>query len=658
MAEGRTSFAAELQALYAKGDFAGVIAVVRAHADAMTADADALLFAGLAFAGAGLFGEAADHLRSAFRLRPLDPGVKGALARVLLLRGEEAEAELLMRELAEAARADAAAALHLSDTYLQAGRSEDAFHLLSKAIVSFDHPLIDARLAEAAIRTRRFDDGVAAARRTEKRLGAHPSALNVAGPAALIAEDQAWLNKITTEIERRPVAEAAVAFDKWAEMLLAGEQWKAALFSAERAAELQQTAPRWRLVCDLRLATRETSTAEKAALAALAFDPQDAAAMTLLARCRMMSGDIADARNILLNAVRADPASAVAFDYLTQIDPNAMTADMAAHLDDLLSRNALPNESRAKALLSLARRNETGGDTAKAFAQIIEAKEIVAKAARAAGGGYKPHDIDVAIERMKKPFVRPMPTPAKSSRPRLIFIIGMPRSGTSLVEQILSSHSVVYGAGELPDMVAIMKNFDERIIAGDDPSAVFATSGDEWRARYLAALPAESRAAEFVTDKHPMNFWSVGVIRALFPDVKIVNLQRSPAEVCLSILRLRFFAQYTFANEIEAVAHYYAAYERLMAHWRSIFADTIYDVGYERLVAEPERETRALLAHCGLAFDEKCLDFHKTKRTVLTHSAAQVREPINTRAIERRKQYGDTLKPLEEALTRYGVTPQ
>lgn len=654
MTKDRTPLATELQARYAKGDIAGVIDAARKAPAAIAADAEASLFTGLAHAGAGAFGEAVGHLRTALRLKPDDPGAKGALARVLLLRGESEEAEVLIDELAAAARTDVLAVLHLSDTYLQAGRSEAAFHFLSGARVSFDHSLIDVRLAEMAIRTRRIDAAIAAARLSETRLGAHPSALNVAGPAALIADDQAWFKKVRTAVEQHPAPRAAAIFDNWANMLMACDQLPLALISAELAVNMQATAQRWRLASDLRLAARQTSGAEAAALAALACDPEDSFAMALLARCRMMSGEIADAKRLLLDAIRIDSACAVAFDYLTQIDPEAMTAEMAERLEDLVASGALPSDSRPKALLALARRSEAEGEPALAFARIIKAKSMIAKAARDSGGGYRPHEIDAAVERMRRNFAKPPSAVDESSKPRLIFVIGMPRSGTSLVEQILSSHTSVYGAGELPGMIAIMKDFDRRAMAAD-AAAVLATNAGAWRMRYLDALPSEARAAAVVTDKHPINFWSVGLVRTLFPDAKIVNLQRSPIDVCLSILRYRFFAEYTFANEIDAVAHHYAAYERLMAHWRAIYGDAIYDIGYETLVATPEASVRAMLARCGLPWEEQCLDFHKTKRDVLTHSAAQVREPINTRGVERRRKYGDSLLPLEEALARFGV---
>lgn len=656
MTNDRTPQAAKLKTLYEAGDLDGVVAAARALTAEIETDFDASLVAGLAHAGVGAFGDAAAHLRRAISLNPRDHGARGALARVLLLLGEAEEAHRLMEEMASAAGSDAMAVLHLADTYLQEGRAEDAYHLVAGARRKFDHPLIDARLAETAIRTRRIDEAVAAARRADARLGAHASAIKVAGPAALIVGDGAWARRTIAEVERRSATQAAGVYDFWANMLMSGDKLEPALIAAERAVAKAETSPRWRLVSDLRLAARDDEGAATAAERAVELSPSDAHAMTLLARARMKSGDIAAAKRILLDAIAADPLSAVAFDYLTQVDPGALTADHAASLEDALARGALAQDERPKALLAIARRNEALGEHAKAFSAIIEAKGIIAKAARASGGAYRPEIIDAAVVKLKTIHARPLPSVGEATSPRLIFIIGMPRSGTSLIEQILASHSDVFGAGELPEMITIMGEFNAAAATREEGVEIMSANAAAWRTRYLSALPAGAKAAPVVTDKHPMNFWSVGVIRALFPDAKIINLRRAPVDVCLSILRFRFFAEYAFANSIDDVVHYYAAYERAMAHWRAVHGGAILDFAYEDLVATPQERTRELLGHCGLSWQDACLSFHKTKRTVLTHSAAQVREPINTRAIERRRRYGDVLKPLEDALARYGVS--
>lgn len=655
MSDKGPSIVEELRALLARGDNAGVIAAASARPLAVKADADASLIAGLAHASAGAYPEALSHLRNAARKRPADVGVKGSMAKVLFLLNRSDEAEPLICDLASAARTDPTAAMHFIDASLQSGRPEVAYQAAVAAKQSFETPLLDVRLAESAIRTRRADEGVAAARRALARLGLHPSAFNVAGPAALIAGDAAAAQEIMATIERAaPAATAAASYDQWTDMLIAGDHLAAAIVSAARAAALAPTPARWRQASDLYLANLDIDAARAAAEAAVALGPRDAAALTMLARCRIGAGEIAEAKKLLLDAINADPLSAVAFDYLTQIAAETVTDEMSATLDGALSRRELRPPDRSMALLALARHDELKGEFRRAFGRIIEAKSIIAASARASGAGYDAIGVDEAVARIRRVNEREFSAPGAAPSPRLIFIVGMPRSGTSLVEQILSSHSAVHGAGELPEMIALMQAFTSANTR-DDAEARLAANADHWRARYRAALPAEARAAAVATDKHPLNFWSVGLIKALYPLAKIVLMRRSSVDVCLSILRLRFFSQYSFVNDINDVAHYYAAHERLTAHWRALYGDALLDVSYEALVAAPETETRRLLDYCGLPFEKACLDFHRTKRDVVTHSAAQVREPINARAIERRKHYGESLKSLEQALARHGV---
>lgn len=629
-----------LESLYARGEFEAVIA---AAADSPHAgDPRAEFLRGLALASTGRLQDAAAALRRARAGRPGDFAVDGALARVLLLQGDAAGAEPLVQALAAAAPFDLAARAHAADAYLQAGRYEEAFQMLSQGPAD---PRLDARLAEAAIRTRRIEAGVAAARRAFAA-GANPATLAAAGPAALLAGDPAWLARAEAAIGRLPATGAAAIFDAWTGVLMAGRFLSAALKAAERAARHAPSAQRWRLVADLRLADRNVAGAEEAARAALEIAPTDSNALSLMARCRLVAGDVAEAKRLLLDAVSLDPANATALDNLTQLDAKAMTPEMAAALERRLADGGLSAESRTRALLALARRDEAAGEFARAFERILAAKGIAAAAARAAGAGYRPSQTEAKLARLRQLFPCAPATPPPAPGPRFIFIVGMPRSGTSLVEQILAAHPDVYAAGERPEMLEIMNAF---AAAGD--AAAILREGPRWAAYYRANLPSEARAA--VADKHPLNFWSIGLIHALLADARIVHLRRRPVDVCLSILRHRFYGEYDFANAIEDVAHYYAVYERMMAHWKRLFGDRVFDLDYDWLTADPEAATRALVSHCGLAWSESCLAFHQTPRNVITHSAAQVREPVNSRAADRMRGYGPHLGPLEEALALF-----
>ena len=619
------------------------------------ANAHALYLYGVACATIGALPKAAEALSEAARMRPNDPACIGALARVLFLLGASKEAEAQTRLLSALAKDSPAAAESLIEVNFQCGRFEDAFAYIEEASRRFPQHSFDAPFAEAAIRTRRTDIGIEAATRAERRLGTTAAVVNIAGPAALLADDREWLRRLTALIDTLPRNRAAMVYDSWTRILVAPEHLAAAKEAAELAAAAESSGPRWRIASDLRLALRDHAGAEDAARRALAHDANDANAMSLLARCRLFAGDVAGAKALFEQAVEIDPGNAVAFDNLTQLDPLAMSATMAAHLERLLAENQLPGDAQPKALLALARRDEATNEYERAFNRVIKAKSLIAASTRAAGRAYRPEKTEEALSTLKRLFPHAIDGVGGAEKsPRPIFIVGMPRSGTTLAEQILASHPSAFGAGELPQLAHILREFTPAAERLGAAAALDARSKD-WIEIYFQGLPAESFSREAVVDKHPLNFWGVGLILALFPDARVINMKRSAVDTCLSILRLRFFADYDFANEIDAVAHYFSAYERMTAHWRALFGARILDLGYEALVAEPERNARALLAHCGLNWDPACLAFHAAKRSVMTHSAAQVREPINRQALERRAKYGDALKPLENALMRFGV---
>ena len=237
-----------------------------------------------------------------------------------------------------------------------------------------------------------------------------------------------------------------------------------------------------------------------------------------------------------------------------------------------------------------------------------------------------------------------------SSRP--IFIVGMPRSGTTLVEQILASHPEVHGAGEL----IRIPNLAQRLLgAGDSPlRAAAATLGREdleAAARdYLDYVEARSTGATRTTDKLPENYHHLGLISAMFPNARIVHVGRDPMDVCVSNYLVRFQWGHAWSYDFDSLASEYRAYERLMRHWRAVLPTPVHEQSYESLVASLESESRRLVEFCGLDWDERCLDFHLTERSVHTASGWQVRQPIYRRSVERWRNYEQHLGPLREAL--------
>ncbi len=233
-----------------------------------------------------------------------------------------------------------------------------------------------------------------------------------------------------------------------------------------------------------------------------------------------------------------------------------------------------------------------------------------------------------------------------------VFIVGMPRSGTTLIEQILASHPKVFGAGELREMAALAEQ-----VNGPDgtsvPEAVPAMSGERLRrlgADYLQAIRRSAPQAERITDKMPGNFLLAGLIHLALPNARIIHACRDLRDTAFSCFSLLFTRGQVYSYDMAELGRYCCGYQKLMAHWHNVMPGAILDVQYERVVADLEQQARRVIAHCGLAWDAACLDFYRTQRSVRTASAAQVRQPIYHSSIGRWRPHEDSLQPLLQAL--------
>ncbi|MGA3403432.1 MAG: tetratricopeptide repeat protein [Acetobacteraceae bacterium] len=236
-----------------------------------------------------------------------------------------------------------------------------------------------------------------------------------------------------------------------------------------------------------------------------------------------------------------------------------------------------------------------------------------------------------------------------------IFIVGMPRSGTTLVEQILASHPAVHGSGERDDFMHAV----ESLHAPNDASPAFpedvpALSGETLRqlgARYLAAITQAAPDAARITDKMPGNFAYAGLIHLALPNARIIHVRRDPIDTCVSCFSILFAVGQPQSYDLAELGRYYRAYAALMEHWRHVLPPGVMlDVQYEDVVADVAQQARRMVAHCGLEWDDACLAFHRTQRAVRTASAVQVRQDIYATSIGRWRRYGDLLQPLIKAL--------
>lgn len=237
-----------------------------------------------------------------------------------------------------------------------------------------------------------------------------------------------------------------------------------------------------------------------------------------------------------------------------------------------------------------------------------------------------------------------------------IFILGMPRSGTSLVEQILASHPDVFGAGEvhtLNQVIGSYFNMNELLQTIDETeSGVFAKLGELYvSAMRNNAMQQSVSGTRFITDKMPGNFKMIGLIKLLLPNAKIIHCRRNPMDNCFSLFKNYFSKGHVYAYDQVELGGYYNRYLKLMRHWHEVLPGFIFDINYEAVVADQEGQTRKLLEYCDLKWDPACLKFYQTKRAVKTISATQVRRPIYKDSVHLWKKYQKQLASLAKSLS-------
>ncbi len=245
--------------------------------------------------------------------------------------------------------------------------------------------------------------------------------------------------------------------------------------------------------------------------------------------------------------------------------------------------------------------------------------------------------------------------PRAESRKGPIFVLGLPRSGTTLVDRIISSHSEVVSMGEINDFALCLTRLGKSVDKNQLLDASVAIDANQLGAAYLDSVNSYGREATLFIDKTPANYLYIGLLAKALPGAPIVHVQRHPMDSCLAMYRTLFRMGYPFSYDLDDLADYYIAYRELMAHWQRLFPDAILNVSYEQLVNDQERVSREIIAHCGLEFESTCLRFEQNRAPVATASAAQVRQPIYRDALERWRRYETQLAPLVQRLEAAGI---
>ena len=318
-----------------------------------------------------------------------------------------------------------------------------------------------------------------------------------------------------------------------------------------------------------------------------------------------------------------------------------------------LARAELSDEDRFHLNYTLGKVFEDRADYARSFAHYQEGAQLRGRAlaykAEATSEFTRQH-----MEFFRREFLAARAGQGASD-PDPIFIVGLPRAGSTLLEQILSSHSAVEGTMELPDIAMIAKALGGGKIRGSAyPAALAGMNSDRLRelgAEYLSRTRVQRKTSKpYFIDKMPNNFQHLGLIHLMLPNAKIIDARRHPLGNCFSAFKQHFARGQAFSYDLTDLGRYYADYVSLMAHYDRVLPGRVHRVFYEQMVADPEAEIRRLLAYCGLPFDPACMAFHETKRAVRTASSEQVRQPLYTDAVDHWRNYEPWLGPLKSAL--------
>jgi tetratricopeptide (TPR) repeat protein len=536
---------------------------------------------------------------------------------------------------------------NLGELLLEQGQPEQAAASCARALaIQPDFAPAHQTLAKARLSQDRFDEAALHARRAIAIRAEFAEPYNTLGNALM---KLSHLDEALASFRRAMTLKPNFAE---AHMNLAGAlrsigQLDAAAAGYQRVLELNpEFAPAHAELATVLRLQRRGAESEHHARRALGLDPKSTAPLAVLAELRADAGQFAQAEQWFRRIISMDENALDSWAALARLR-RMTTADSKwlAAAERLL---AAPWPARRELPLryAIAKYFDDLRDFDRAFAHYQRANVLSAQCAPPHDRAALTRTVDLIIRSQDRTWIeRKQSAGAYSERP--VFIVGMLRSGTTLAEQILASHPEVFGAGELTFFGAQTAACFENAAAAGSGLDFSEAELRRLAAGYLDLLQRLSSGAARVIDKFPTNFFLLGLIRAALPRARIIHMQRDPRDTCLSIYFQQFEAANAYANDLDDLAHYHGEYQRLMRHWSNTLpTDALLHVPYERLAADPEAWSRRMVDFVGLPWDARCLDFHRTERTVVTASRWQVRQVMSTSSVGRWRNYEQHLGPL------------
>lgn len=491
-------------------------------------------------------------------------------------------------------------------------------------------------------------------------------AIRLARGPALAAAAWAGAGRAHLLAERFPEAEAAFrralslaptfgrAFAGLAEAIGYQGRHYEAEYTGKRALELGADEPGLRLaLAHAYLGQERLDEAENEFRVALALDPNAPAPRFGLATLAKIRGNIAEAERTYRDVLAKVP-DFPGYDQLANLRTFSAGDEDLKWLERRFSELTpdAPRIQRSDLHFALAKAYDDTGEIARAIEHLQAGNRLESQRAI-----FNPEQDEEHMQRIANFVTREFIERYQDAglvgiRP--IFVVSLPRSGSTLTEQMLASHPQIRGGGELGHIARIATALGDKWGSRPDfPDLDETVAREDLReaGREYARLTAALRLlGPHFTDKSLNNFLYIGLIRVMLPEARIVHVRRNPLATALGLYRVRFARGITYNSDLGNIARHYRNYVRIMEHWRRAAPGGFIEVQYERLVAEPEREMRRVLEYIGLEFDPRCLEFHKLNRPVRTASLAQVRQPLDQRGLTRHEHYADLLRPVAELL--------
>ncbi len=384
---------------------------------------------------------------------------------------------------------------------------------------------------------------------------------------------------------------------------------------------------------------------------ALEIQPNHGPALAAMGHALKTIGRQEESIDTYRDCITKHPDFGEAYWALANLKTFRFSDDEVATMEAAVENKALPDETRVNFNYSLGKSYEDNGDYDRAFQAYARGNEL-----RRPHESYDPVHTELVhdqiIETITADFLKENAGNGHGDDAP-IFIVGLPRSGSTLIEQILASHSMVDGTHELPDLPRIIKTVNDQAREGMGYPMALAHYGKDLATlgeQYIEATRRYRQDAPHFTDKMPNNFAGIGLIAATLPNAKVVNARRHPLDSCMGCYKQLFYKGQSFTYDLVELGEYYLEYERLMAHWHAVLPGKVLDIYYEEMVADQESQTRRLIEHCGLPWEQQVLRFYENDRAVVTASSEQVRQPIYSKSVNSWRRFEDHLEPLIDVL--------